>query len=131
MASSGMLRRVALVRTDVSGEPSASFIGVTRIGELGITLPAAINRRRENLKSYNTILLHLVTITIVDGKTIYRSPHSVVLLWSFPHCLRSHQQNLLRQPQPQLFSIMNTHLLHRHEMKHVFLFITKVGQELA
>jgi hypothetical protein len=35
MASSGMLRRVALVRTDVSEELSASFIRVTRIGELG------------------------------------------------------------------------------------------------
>jgi hypothetical protein len=30
-----MLRRVALVRTDVSEELSASFIRVTRIGELG------------------------------------------------------------------------------------------------
>jgi hypothetical protein len=35
MASSGMLHRVALVRTDVSEELSASFIRVTRIGELG------------------------------------------------------------------------------------------------
>jgi hypothetical protein len=35
MASSGMLRRVALVRTDVSEEHSASIIRVTRIGELG------------------------------------------------------------------------------------------------
>jgi hypothetical protein len=34
MVSSGMLRRVALVITDVSEEPSASFIRVTRIGEL-------------------------------------------------------------------------------------------------
>jgi hypothetical protein len=33
-----MLRRVALVRTDVSEELSASFIRVTRIGELGTTL---------------------------------------------------------------------------------------------
>jgi hypothetical protein len=38
MASSGMLRRVALVRTDVSEERSASIIRVTRIGELGTTL---------------------------------------------------------------------------------------------
>jgi hypothetical protein len=40
MVSSGMLRRVAVVRTGVSEEPSASFIRVTRIGELGTTLAA-------------------------------------------------------------------------------------------
>jgi hypothetical protein len=45
MASSGMLRRVALVRTDVSEELSAYFISVTRIGELGTTLAVARNRR--------------------------------------------------------------------------------------
>jgi hypothetical protein len=40
-----MLRRVALVRTDVSEELSASFTRVTRIGELGTTLAVTINRR--------------------------------------------------------------------------------------
>jgi uncharacterized membrane protein len=34
MASSGLLRRVALVRADVLEELIASFIRVTRIGEL-------------------------------------------------------------------------------------------------
>jgi hypothetical protein len=38
MASSGMLHRVALVRTDVSEELSAYIIRVTRIGELGTKL---------------------------------------------------------------------------------------------
>jgi hypothetical protein len=41
VASSGMLRRVALVRTDVSEELSASIIRVTRIGELETTLVAS------------------------------------------------------------------------------------------
>jgi hypothetical protein len=36
---------VALVRTDVSEEPGASFIRVTRIGELGTTQAASSNRR--------------------------------------------------------------------------------------
>jgi hypothetical protein len=40
-----MLRRVALVRSDVSEELSTSFIRVTRIGELGTTLVVTINRR--------------------------------------------------------------------------------------
>jgi hypothetical protein len=52
MASSGKLRRVALVRTDVSEELSASIIEVTRIGELG-TLAVTSNRRtqRKNTNS--------------------------------------------------------------------------------
>jgi hypothetical protein len=45
MASSGMLGRVALVRTDVSDNLSASTIMVTRIGELGRTLAVTSNRR--------------------------------------------------------------------------------------
>jgi hypothetical protein len=47
-----MLRHVALVRTDVSEEVSASFIRVTRVGELGTTLAVTSNRRtlRRNTK---------------------------------------------------------------------------------
>jgi DNA-binding TFAR19-related protein (PDSD5 family) len=45
MASSGMLHRVALVRTDVSEELSTSVIRVTRIGELETTLAVTSNRR--------------------------------------------------------------------------------------
>jgi hypothetical protein len=45
MPSSGMLRRVALVRTDVSEELSAPIIRVTRIGDLGTMLSVTKNRR--------------------------------------------------------------------------------------
>jgi hypothetical protein len=50
MASSGMLRRVALVRIDVSEELSASIIWVTRIGALGITL--AVTSKRRTLRRF-------------------------------------------------------------------------------
>jgi hypothetical protein len=58
MMSSGMLRRVAHVRTDVSEEHGASFIRVTRIGGLGTTLAATSNRRtlRRNISSQRTSL---------------------------------------------------------------------------
>jgi hypothetical protein len=45
MVSSGMLRRVALVRTDASEELSASFFRVKTIGVLGTTLAVTTNRR--------------------------------------------------------------------------------------
>jgi hypothetical protein len=50
MVSSGMLGRVALVRTDDSQELSASFIRVTRIGELGTT--PAVTKFLRNVGSY-------------------------------------------------------------------------------
>jgi hypothetical protein len=39
-----MLRRPALVRTDVSEELSASFIRFTKIGEIGTTLAVTSSR---------------------------------------------------------------------------------------
>jgi hypothetical protein len=58
VASSGMLRRVALVRSDVSEELSATFIRVTRIGELGTKLAVTnnnigISSQRASVASYS------------------------------------------------------------------------------
>jgi hypothetical protein len=41
-----MLRRVALLKTNVSEELSASFIKVTRIGELGTTPAVTSNQHK-------------------------------------------------------------------------------------
>jgi hypothetical protein len=54
MPSSGILRRVALVRTDVLEELSASFIRVTRIGERGTTLSVRL-----------TFLDHFILVTLM------------------------------------------------------------------
>jgi hypothetical protein len=60
MPSSGMLRRVALIRTYVSEERRSSIIRVTRIDELRITLAVTSNRRTlmmEALRSSETSVL--------------------------------------------------------------------------
>jgi hypothetical protein len=55
MPSSGMLRCVAPIRTDVSENLSAYIISVTIIGELGTTLAVTSNRR----------MLHIVFLVIL------------------------------------------------------------------
>jgi hypothetical protein len=60
-----MLRRVALVRTDVSEELSAAIIRVIRIGELGNTLAVTGNRR---MLRRNSRLL--VTASVVPSSQI-------------------------------------------------------------
>jgi hypothetical protein len=73
MASSGMLRRVALVRTDVSEELSDSLIRVTRIGELGRTLAVTSNRRalrrNPNVVPSSPILVTLIKEALSSSET--------------------------------------------------------------
>jgi hypothetical protein len=61
-----MLRSVALVITDVLEELSASFIRVTRIGELGTTLAVTSNRRsvRRLLVTASVVLSSPIHVTL-------------------------------------------------------------------
>jgi hypothetical protein len=76
MVSSGILRRVASVRAHVSEELSACFIRVTKIGELGTTLPVTSNRR--TLRR-NTKLLPSPPILVTLMKEALRSSETSVL----------------------------------------------------
>jgi hypothetical protein len=78
-----MLRRVALVRTDVSEELSASFIRVTRIGELETTL--AITSNRLTLRR-NTTVLTKATLRNIPQEGILHS-HRRENLKSYASCL--------------------------------------------
>jgi hypothetical protein len=65
MASSGMLRRVALVRTYVSEELSASIIKVTRIGKLERTLAVSSNSSvRRLLVTANVIISSAILVSL-------------------------------------------------------------------
>jgi hypothetical protein len=78
MVSSGMLRRVAVVRTDVSEESSASFIRVTRIGELGTTQAATSNRH--TLRRDHLVFLRSVRRLLVAAWVVSSSPNLVTLM---------------------------------------------------
>jgi hypothetical protein len=60
-----MLRFVVLVRIDISEELSASFIRVTKIGELGTTLAVTSNRCKL-LGTANLVLSSLI-LTLITG----------------------------------------------------------------
>jgi hypothetical protein len=67
-----MLRRLALVRTDVSKELSASIIGVRRIGELGTTLTVTSVFRllvTANVVSSSPILVTLMMEALSSSET--------------------------------------------------------------
>jgi hypothetical protein len=75
MASSEMLHRVALVRTDVSEEPSAPFIRVTRIGEASVvpSSPILVTLMKEALGSSETSVLTRIIRRNIPEDTILHS----------------------------------------------------------
>jgi hypothetical protein len=76
MPFSGMWRRVALVRTDVTVEHITSIIKVTKIGKLGTTLAVTVNRRtlqrNTNLAGYFSWQLLLSLLLVRRNLLLWR-----------------------------------------------------------
>jgi hypothetical protein len=118
MASSGMLHRMTLVRTDVSEEHSASFIGVTRIGELGTTLAVTSNRRTLVLLRSGRLLL--VTASVV--------PSSQILVILMKEALSSSETSVLTRATRR--NIPEEAIFHSHRRENLKSYITLTGWTL-
>jgi hypothetical protein len=83
MASFGILRRIALVRTDDSEKLCASFIKMTRIGELETTLA---------LTSNHLVFVRSVRRLLVAASVVQSTPILVALM---KEALRSSETSVL------------------------------------
>jgi hypothetical protein len=78
-----MLRRVTLVRTDVSEELSAAFIRVTKIFELGTTLALTSAACRRLLVTASVVLSSPIFVTLMEEAQVppkrrfLQEPHGV------------------------------------------------------
>jgi hypothetical protein len=80
MESTEMLRHVALVKTDVSEELSASIIRVTRIGDLGTTLSVIRNRSTLRRNTIRIVFLRRVLRLLVTDNVVSSSPILATLM---------------------------------------------------
>jgi hypothetical protein len=116
-----MLRRVALVRTDVSEELSASIIKVTRIRELG-TLAVTSNRRtlRRNCNfNYNYKLQFLRSVRRL--LVMVKVPSSPILVTLMMEELSSSETSVLATATWR--NISEDAILHSHRRENLKSYI--------
>jgi multisubunit Na+/H+ antiporter MnhG subunit len=112
---SEILRRVALVRTDVSEELIASIIiKVTRMGKLGTTLAVTSHQRFAFLRSMRRLLLTAIVVL-----------SSPILLTLMMEALNSSE--MLAPTRATRHKIPEDRILHNHRCENLKSYIVIIG----
>jgi hypothetical protein len=127
-----MLRRLAIVKTDVSEELSASIIRVTRIGELGTTLAITSYRRtlrrninyiQSNTKKYKLFLRSVFQLLVTTNV-----PSSPILVTLMMEALSSSETTVLTRATRR--NIPEDFILHSHRRENLKSYIALTGWTL-
>jgi hypothetical protein len=118
-----MLRRVALVTTDVSQEHSTSIIRVTRISDLGTTL--AVTSNRNTLRRNHLLRLSISShsaLVVVTANVVTRS---LILVTLMMEALRSCDTSVLIRAIRR--NIPEDGILHSHRRENLKSCIALTG----